>query len=327
MSIESPPFAIQAEGSTTPAEQARRAVGFLTSRGATVGSTVGGVRVAGDLALSVGTGLQVKVGGGELLIPGSLATTQGGYYTYGTQGETGTLTLSAASASYPRVDRIVARVFDSQYSGTEHKVALEAVTGTPTSGATLANKSGVAAAPANSYTIGYALVPANAVSLTAEDLEYVAQVVTIDGAHLVAGTVAWTALNGTLPTTKVAAASLAAEKLAAGTIVNNSESAAKLHVSYGSIAASGGVAAGSGDFSVEHTGTGIYRVNWSTARAGAYHVVVSPGGGSLEEALASGEVCQVYHTQTSGFTVYIGYYTGSSVYTAQNAPWCFTSYH
>lgn len=81
------------------------------------------------------------------------------------------LTLTAANATNPRVDRIVLTVNDSaDLSSATDTPALAVVDGTATAGATLANLTGVAAQPANSLTLAYVLVGAAATSVTAANV-------------------------------------------------------------------------------------------------------------------------------------------------------------
>lgn len=163
MAVESPGFANQ--NSTYSAEILRRALFADYARGASVGSVVGGLIASGDLALSAPvSGMTVNVAAGEILVPGSSSATQGGYYCR--VSSTTSLVIAASDPSNPRVDRVVAQVTDSAYSGVTNTWALAVVTGTPTAGATLANLNGVGAAPASSLTLGYVLVPAASTNVT-----------------------------------------------------------------------------------------------------------------------------------------------------------------
>lgn len=161
MSVETPPMANENAAAGYGAEQSRRAwfVDYLST---------GGVINAGDLLVSVGSGLSVNVAVGQVLIPGTSSTTQGLYF--GQNMSTTNLTLATANGTNPRIDMICATVQDSAYAGANDLWELQAVTGTPTSGATLSNLSGAPALPVSSLLIAYVLVPANAVSLTSGDL-------------------------------------------------------------------------------------------------------------------------------------------------------------
>lgn len=176
MAVESPGAFNQ--NSTYGAEQTRRTIASLLARGASIGSVAGGVVTAGDLQLSApASGMSVNIAAGEIWVPGSSSSTQSGYYCRGTSQTN--LSIAASNPTNPRIDRVSALITDSAYSGGTNTFALAVETGTPTSGATLVNLSGVAAAPTSSYTLGYVLVPANAVNIVAADILNVAQGVTL----------------------------------------------------------------------------------------------------------------------------------------------------
>ncbi|MHB8235430.1 MAG: hypothetical protein ACYDHT_12340 [Solirubrobacteraceae bacterium] len=97
---------------------------------------------------------------------------QGLYYCW--NSATFNRTITAAGATNPRVDTIVARVKDEAYAGAANEWVIEAVKGAEEAGATLANRKGVAAVPASSLVLAYVLVPANATSIVTADIENVA---------------------------------------------------------------------------------------------------------------------------------------------------------
>lgn len=175
MSVETPPFALQA--STYSAETTRRAIYALLKRGAAIGSVSGGLIGTGDMLVTAGSGMQVLVAPGEGIIPGSASATQSGYY--GRVASSTTLPIAASDPTNPRIDRVVAMVKDAAYSGTENLFTLAVLTGTPTSGATLGNyeSHGYPEAPASSLTLGPVLVPAKATSIVSGDIENVATLV------------------------------------------------------------------------------------------------------------------------------------------------------
>ncbi len=134
MSTETPPAWLQ--GSEQAAEQQRRAVySAMLQRGASIGSVVGGLIGAGDMEITIGTGLHVKVSPGEAIVPGTTSATQSGYYSRNASSTE--LTLSAANETNPRVDRISAVLKDKAYAGTEEAFVIAVEPGTPTSGANL----------------------------------------------------------------------------------------------------------------------------------------------------------------------------------------------
>lgn len=87
--------------------------------------------LAGDLKVTATNpaSLSVNVAEGCAWIQGDTVEDQGFYYVR--NDATKTVTLGGADPVDPRIDRIVARVYDAQYSGTETKWVLEVVPGTP----------------------------------------------------------------------------------------------------------------------------------------------------------------------------------------------------
>lgn len=166
MAVESPPSVLQA-GSYSAEELRRMVFSAMLERGSHVGSVVGGLVGSTDLELSTGSGLKVKYAPGEIIVPGSTSTTQGGYYCRASSE--GEVSLAAADGTNPRVDRVCAVVTDAAYAGTTNTFAISVVTGTPTAGATIAKaekgEGGVGAAPASCLTLGYALVSAKATTV------------------------------------------------------------------------------------------------------------------------------------------------------------------
>jgi hypothetical protein len=83
--------------------------------------------------------------------------------------------IETANASNPRIDTIVARIFDTSLdSSGKHEPAIAAIAGTPTSGATLGNLAGIAALPKAALLLGYVLVPAAATSIVTADIKNIA---------------------------------------------------------------------------------------------------------------------------------------------------------
>lgn len=156
-------FALQA--GSYGAEVTRRSMySPMLQRGASIGSVAGGLIGASDMEITAGTGLHIKVAPGECVIPGSSSATQSGYYLFNSASKEEA--IAAASETLPRIDRVSAIVKDQAYSGSESTFTVAVETGTPTSGATLVNLSGVAAAPASSITLGYVEVKAKAVAVS-----------------------------------------------------------------------------------------------------------------------------------------------------------------
>lgn len=111
-----------------------------------------------DLAATAGSGLTINIAAGRAFVKGSERSTQGSYFVYNDTSRA--VTLAAANATNPRIDRVVLRVYESDTTAGSSYWAIEAVSGTATVGATLANLTGAAAVPANSLLLYNVLVPA-----------------------------------------------------------------------------------------------------------------------------------------------------------------------
>lgn len=99
---------------------------------------------------------QVTLTAGQAWIKGTESASQGIYFVVSDSPVV--LNIAAADPVDPRIDRIVARVHDLDYSGAVYSWALEVVTGTPSP------SPAVPALPANSISICSVLVPAGATS-------------------------------------------------------------------------------------------------------------------------------------------------------------------
>jgi len=163
----------------TPAFNDAKTYGFEWLRYATeVGrNSEGVVNYATDLVpTNAATGLKVDVAAGAALVKGDSGTpgvglSQGHYLVVNDAAIANAVTLAAADATNPRLDQVVLKVTDSQDLGDASDVAtLEVLTGTPTGGATLLNRSGAAALTQNRLRIADVLVPATATNLTAANV-------------------------------------------------------------------------------------------------------------------------------------------------------------
>jgi hypothetical protein len=151
----------------------------------------GGILQPGDLALTQNgsPNMSVNVAAGRCWIPGtSLPTVNPGGGAYNPQGSyfaendaPVNLAISASDPSNPRIDTVICQVQDAAYVGSTNSVGPVVVTGTPTSGATLANLTGAAAVPGSSLVLGYVLVPANATTIVTADLASTAAVLSLVG--------------------------------------------------------------------------------------------------------------------------------------------------
>jgi hypothetical protein len=136
-----------------------------------------GVGVFGhtDLKVTAGTGLAVDVSEGIAWIRGSSITDQGLYRCRNDAAKSSSSFeaggIQAAHGTNPRLDMIVARVYDHDADNSGlRKWRLEVVTGTPTAGSTLDTRAGAAAQPASSLHLADVLVPAAAGSIAAGDI-------------------------------------------------------------------------------------------------------------------------------------------------------------
>lgn len=105
-----------------------------------------------------GANMSVDVAAGDALIQGDDVTRQGIYHLV--NDATVNAVVSAAHGSLPRIDQIIARVYDSTIAGVSDVPTIEVVAGTATSGATLDNRTGAAALPNGAIRLADVLVPA-----------------------------------------------------------------------------------------------------------------------------------------------------------------------
>jgi len=131
-----------------------------------------GVVGSGDLAVTqhaAGANMSVDVAAGAAWVKGD--DDANAQPTYRVRNDaTVTVAVPTADATNPRVDLIVARVYDSAFEGTSLTWDIEVVEGTPTAGATLANGNGKAATPNTAHVLAWVLVPAGASSIVTADI-------------------------------------------------------------------------------------------------------------------------------------------------------------
>jgi hypothetical protein len=109
-----------------------------------------------DMKVTPGSGMNLAVNAGYCCVPNSSSGLQGGYL-FGLMNA-GTLTVAAASPSTPRIDLVVARVYDLGTSASY--CSIELVTGTP------ATPAAAPAKPANSIILAQISVPAAVTTIT-----------------------------------------------------------------------------------------------------------------------------------------------------------------
>jgi hypothetical protein len=132
-----------------------------------------GVVAAGDLAVAqrgAGANMSVDIAAGEAYVLGESVTNQGLYYVYNdaVYNLTG---FTAAHATLPRIDRVAIRVRDAFHGDAANDEAAVILTGTATSGATLANLTGAAAVPANHMLLANVLIPATSTTITTANID------------------------------------------------------------------------------------------------------------------------------------------------------------
>ncbi len=157
MALLSPLYLQAATGDTAIAysgQQFRALVGAM--------ATYPGVMLAGDLRVAqraAGANLSVDVAAGTVFIQGGSIAYQGSYFCQSTSSIN--MALSAADPTNPRVDLIVAQLYDKQSDGgTQYSWTPLVVTGTP------AATPAPPAAPVSSVVLARVAVAAGAASVT-----------------------------------------------------------------------------------------------------------------------------------------------------------------
>lgn len=104
-------------------------------------------------------------GGGCAFVQGDTITGQG-LYRVDVHSANINETIAAASASFPRIDQVILEIQDDTLDASGGNLARTRVlTGTATSGATLANRSGAATLPGSALLLADVLVAANATTV------------------------------------------------------------------------------------------------------------------------------------------------------------------
>lgn len=150
MAVVNPPFVIQ--DLTHASDTFRRMVKALRIQQ--------GVATPADLVVAQHStpAMSVDIATGIALIDGTQDPVHQGSYVCLNDATT-TLTIAASDPTNPRIDLVVAKVQDSQYSGATDAWSLAVVTGTP------APSPSVPAAPANSLPLAQVAVAALAASI------------------------------------------------------------------------------------------------------------------------------------------------------------------
>lgn len=160
----------------TPAFNDAKTYGFEWLRFlAEVANLQEGVVGSGDFkATAAAAGLmRVDVAAGAAFIKGDSGTpavglSQGLFLLVNDAAIANAVTLATSDATNPRIDQIILKVRDSSDLATgADDVVLDKVTGTPTAGATLDNRTGAGALPNDAIRLADVLVPAASTSVTA----------------------------------------------------------------------------------------------------------------------------------------------------------------
>lgn len=123
MTEQTPPAWLQA--GSYPAEDDRRLI-------ETIFASSEGVILGDDLEVTqrgAGANMSVDVAGGRCVIKGDLSTYEGSYFMEN-RGVTN-LVIAAADPTNDRIDRVIAEVLNSEYSGASNLWQLRVMTGTP----------------------------------------------------------------------------------------------------------------------------------------------------------------------------------------------------
>lgn len=130
-----------------------------------------GVVNATDLAVAqrgAGANMSVDVAAGTAWVQGDSSATQPIYRCY--NDATVNLAVSAAHATLPRIDIVVAEVRDAAFAGVSSDWRPRVIAGTPTSGATLTNRAGAPALPASCLWLADVLVPGAATTVVTANI-------------------------------------------------------------------------------------------------------------------------------------------------------------
>lgn len=155
MTALQPPSFMQA--GSHPASSDRLVLQSLVATAGTVGLASLAVSQRG-----AGANMSVDVAAGSAFIDGTESGTQGFYHVH--NDATVNVALAASDPTNSRIDLIVARVRDAEYSGGVSTWSIEAVTGTP------AGSPAAPATPDNALVLAEVLIPASDAAVTDSQL-------------------------------------------------------------------------------------------------------------------------------------------------------------
>lgn len=116
----------------------------------------------GDLEVVPGGGMNVQAQSGAAFIEGENVACQGMYFVQNDAPVT--LAIAASDPTDPRIDLVIAHVYDAAYGDAETAWHLEVITGTPSPAPTAPT------APANSIVLAEVFVPAGATEITSANI-------------------------------------------------------------------------------------------------------------------------------------------------------------
>lgn len=162
MAIVNPPGWLENSGRVNTAQQLRSYIGILLDMPLGTFIPYGGVhRTAGQrfvVSQTTTPSMNVVVGSGAAVVPGTLNNQQGAYFVINDAQVT--VPVSAAEPSLPRIDIVQLRVRDDFYSGAVRDAVIDIKKGTPSS-------SPSAPAPDdNAIVLAEIMVPASATSIS-----------------------------------------------------------------------------------------------------------------------------------------------------------------
>lgn len=149
MALRTPPSWLQ--NGSHPAENDRLSMQSIIATTGTIGTT----SLAVTQASTPGMAVQMAAGWGAIV--GNFTTNMGVYQFYNDAATQ--VSVTAADATNPRIDRVVVTVNDSYYSGSTNNVTFTVVAGTPSA------SPAAPATPTNSLSLATIAVAANATSI------------------------------------------------------------------------------------------------------------------------------------------------------------------
>lgn len=157
MAEMNPPFVIDGEEHPGPIFRAALA-GLVTN-------PAGGVDRLSSLEVTAldTPAMRVEVSAGTIFVPGTITASEQLLYACRNDG-TVELVVPAADPTNPRIDLVVARVYDSNYAGASNEWALEIVAGTP------AGSPSAPVTPENSIVLAELDVAANETTITSGEI-------------------------------------------------------------------------------------------------------------------------------------------------------------